>query len=77
VRPTPLRQQSTLHTTAMTDEASSQPNDSSVGEPSPSTTGDAMGDAADAAAAAALIALPHPAAAAAGWSLQVWWSEHS
>jgi hypothetical protein len=50
----------------MTDEASSQPNDSSSGEPSLSTPSDAMGDAADAAAAAALIALPQPAAAAAG-----------
>jgi hypothetical protein len=50
----------------MTDAASSQPNDSSIEEPSLSTTLDAMADAADAAAAAALIALPQPAAAAAG-----------
>lgn len=50
----------------MTDAASSQPNDSASEELSPSPTGDAMGDAADAAAAAALVALPQPAAAAAG-----------
>jgi hypothetical protein len=50
----------------MTEEASSQPNDSTSGEHSLSSTSDAMGDAADAAAAAALVALPQPAAAAAG-----------
>ena len=50
----------------MTNEATSQPNDSTSGEPSPSTPTDAMGDAADVAAAAALVALPQPAAAAAG-----------
>ena len=50
----------------MTDEASSQPSDSTSGEPSSSTPTDAVGDAADAAAAAALVALPQPAAAAAG-----------
>jgi hypothetical protein len=50
----------------MTDEASAQPNDRTIGEPSPSTPTDAMGDAADAAATAALVALPQPAAAAAG-----------
>ena len=66
MRPTPLRQQSAIHTTAMTDEASSQPNDSTSGEPSLGATSDAMEDAADAAAAAALVALPQPAAAAAG-----------
>lgn len=59
-------QQSALDSTAMTDQASSPPNDSTSGEPSSSTLTDAMGDAADAAAAAALVALPQPAAAAAG-----------
>jgi hypothetical protein len=50
----------------MTEEAPSQPSDSTSGELSSSTPTDAMGDAADAAAAAALVALPQPAAAAAG-----------
>lgn len=50
----------------MTDEAPSQPSDSTSGEHSLSSPSDAMGDAADAAAAAALVALPQPAAAAAG-----------
>ena len=74
MRPTPLRQQaqqSALHTTAMTDEASSQPNDGTSAEHSLSSISDAMGDAAYAAAAAALVALPQPAAAAAGWFIAV------
>jgi hypothetical protein len=50
----------------MTDEASSQPNDSSNREPSSSTIDNVMADATDAAAAAVLVALPQPAKAAAG-----------
>jgi hypothetical protein len=66
VRPTLLREQSALHSAAMTEEAPSQPSDSTSGEHFLSSSSDAMGDAADAAAAAALVALPQPAAAAAG-----------
>jgi hypothetical protein len=69
VRPTPPcrqhAQQSALHSTDMTDAASSQPNDSTSEEPSQSAPTVAMGDVASAAAAAALVALPQPAAAAA------------
>jgi len=50
----------------MADEASSRPNDSTTGEPLSSIPTDAMGDAANAAAADALVALPQPATAAAG-----------
>ena len=71
MRPTSLRQQSALAHPAMTDAATSQPNDNSSGEPSPSTTSDAMGDATDAAAAAALVALPQPTATAAGEAQRV------
>ena len=72
MRPTPLREQSALHSTAMTDEAPSHPSDSTSGEHSLSSPSDAMGDAADAAAAAALVALPQPAAAAAGELIDAW-----
>jgi hypothetical protein len=50
----------------MTDAASSQPNDSTSGEASPSSTSDAMADAGNPVAPAALVALPQQAAAAAG-----------
>ncbi len=45
----------------MTDTAAAQHNDTTNGEHSLSATNDAMTDAADAAAAAALVALPQPA----------------
>jgi len=50
----------------MADTAAQQPNDSTLGEPSPSITSDAMADAGNAVAAAAAVALPQPAATAAG-----------
>ena len=56
----------------MTEEAPSQASDSTIGEHSLSSPSDAMGDAADPAAAAALVALPQPAAAAAGECIDAW-----
>jgi len=50
----------------MADAAVAQRNDTTSGQHSLSATSDAMADVADAAAAAALVALPQPNAAAAG-----------
>jgi len=50
----------------MADAAAAQHDDTIVGEPSLGTIDATMADAADAAAAATLVALPQPTAAAAG-----------
>jgi len=50
----------------MTDTAAAQHNDTTNRQHSSSTISDAMADAADVAAAAALVAVPQPATAATG-----------
>lgn len=70
VRRTPsaaaVQPQSALAHVAMTDTAAARPNDTISGQLSLSATDVTTADAADAAAAATLVALPQPAAAAAG-----------